>query len=114
MKAAAGWRAWMARVLSVVVLLAALLVPPFTGAGSVVAAPAVSIVASQLDGSGDAPNHPDRMIHAGAHCACQLADRLEPPGQLVPSAAGTVLRPVHVSRPLASHAVDPPARPPQA
>lgn len=114
MTAGAGWRALVARLLSLAVLLAALLVPPFAEPTGASAALFVSVAMPLSDANGDAPDHRGGVAHAGAHCACQLADRIEPRDQPVPAASGRVAHPTRVARAYASRASDPPSRPPQA
>lgn len=111
--AGARWRAWVARLLSVAVLLAALLVPPFADHGA--AAAALSVSAAKMPDTNGAPSaHPSSGIHAGAHCTCQLAVRIEAQDQPGPAATGTVVHLVCTNLPLASCVADPPTRPPQA
>ena len=109
----AGWRAWMARFLSVAALLAALLVPPSADAGAagVVAA---AIAASEQDDAGDPASRSDSFGHAGAHCVCQTAIRSARPECVALPTSSAVVHPAQANNPLASRAADPPARPPQA
>jgi hypothetical protein len=74
----AGWRAWVARLLSAVVLLASLLVPPPAESATAATLP-LTVAASDRDGGAGTPSRPDGIVHAGAHCACHVADRLTPP-----------------------------------
>ncbi|MCB4825515.1 hypothetical protein [Roseicella aerolata] len=110
-----GW-AVIARLLTVAFLLASLLVPPFAEAASGGAAPmtvAVSVAMDQ-DGGPDAPSRPHGIVHAGSHCACQVADRLTPPLPVGPTVVITVGRPAFTDHAHASLEAEPPARPPRA
>ena len=115
----AGWRAWTARILSVAVLLASLLVHPSSeaAAGDGVGPTAVAAATTGADG-GDGgagtPPRPDGTVHAGVHCACHMTDRLEPPEHAAASAVlGAVVHPNRAARALASRGAEPPARPPR-
>jgi hypothetical protein len=112
---AGGWRAWTARLLAAAVLLASLLVPPLAGDAGAAASPfaAASSAAPDQDGAPDAPSRPDGSLHAGAHCACQIADRLQPPEQAAPASSSAVVHPLRTAHALASLAAEPPARPPR-
>jgi len=112
-----GWRAGIARLLAVAFLLASLLVPPFAEAASPTvssAAVAASAAADQDGGTPALPSRPHGIVHAGSHCACQVADRLVPPEQTVPAVLRAIVHPTRTARAVASLAAEPPARPPQA
>lgn len=109
-------RAVIARLLAVAFLLASLLVPPFAEAAPSGAAP-VTVAASAAADQGGGPGTPSRphgIVHAGSHCACQVADRLSPPEQTAPAILSAVVHPTRTARALASLEAEPPARPPQA
>ena len=109
----AGWRGWMARLLSAVVLLASLLVPP-PAEGTTAPPPAAAASAvSDQDGGAGIPSRPDGIVHAGAHCACHVADRPDPPRYTAPTASGAVAHPIRTARALASREAEPPAPPPR-
>lgn len=114
MAVGAGWRAVVARLLSVAVLLAALLAPSFTETAGACAALSVSAAMPLSDADGDTPDQRDGMAHAGAHCACHLADRVEAREQPVPAASGRAEHPARATRAYTSRDADPPSRPPQA
>jgi hypothetical protein len=112
-----GWRAWTARLLSVAVLFASLLVPPFVdgGAGRGAAPVAVTMAAAADQNSGAlAPSRLDGVLHAGAHCHCQIADRLQPSEYALPAAFGAMVHPIRTAQALASREAEPPARPPRS
>jgi hypothetical protein len=107
-------RAILARLLALVLLLAALLVPPPAEAAA--AGPAMpALAAADQGGEPGTPSRPHGILHAGAHCACQLADRLAPPAllrpRLVPIPGQAMVAADHAR---ASHEAEPPARPPRA
>lgn len=106
----------IARLLALVVLLASLLVPPFAEASPSAGPTALVSAPMNQDGTADAPSRPHGILHAGPHCACQLADRLVPPQTVErPRLAITLDRPVPLAdRARASHEAEPPARPPRA
>ncbi|WP_431269262.1 hypothetical protein [Dankookia sp. P2] len=113
-----AWRwAVIARLLAVAFLLASLLVPPLavaaaSGAPSV---PAVTLSAAMdQDGAPGTPSRPDGIVHAGTHCACQVADRLTPPQPWAPTALIVVGHPAFAAYARASLEAKPPARPPRA
>ena len=54
------------------------------------------------------PSRPDGIVHAGAHCACQVADRLDPPEHAAPAAFSAVIHPIRTARALASFEAEPP------
>jgi len=110
-------QAVIARLLGIAFLLASLLVPPFAEAASPGVSPAavaVSVAAGQDGGTPASPSRPHGVIHAGSHCACQVADRLAPPEQTAPAILSAVVYPTRMARALASLEAEPPARPPQA
>lgn len=110
-----GWRAWVARLLSLAVLLTALVVPSFAEPGVAAAAPSVFAAAPPSDAANDELPRPDGRIHAGFHCGCHPGSHAEPQGPFgLIAATGSVEHPVHVARAHPSHAADPPSRPPQA
>lgn len=111
-----GWRAWMARLLSAAVLLMSLSVPP-PAESAAATQPLLTAAASVAwDGEGGAgtPPRPDGIVHAGAHCTCHAADRLDPPRHTAPAAFSAVAHPIQAARALASVEAEPPARPPRA
>jgi hypothetical protein len=114
----AGWRAWTARILSVAVLLASLLVHPSSeaAAGDGLGPTTVAVATSGADGDDGAgtPPRPDGTVHVGAHCACHMADRLDPPEHAAPAVLGAVVHPDRTAPALASRGAKPPARPPKA
>ena len=107
-------RAVIARLLAVAFLLTSLLVPPFAAsAGAPSGMAVVSAAADQDDGPG-MPSRPEGIVHAGSHCACQLADRPAPPQQPIgPTVVITVGRPTFADHAHASLETAPPARPPR-
>ena len=109
----AGWRAWVARLLSAVVLLASLLVPPPAESATAATLP-LTVAASDRDGGAGTPSRPDGIVHAGTHCACHAADRLTPPEPAAPASSSAVAHPIRTARALASFEAEPPARPPRA
>ncbi|MBX6741099.1 MAG: hypothetical protein IRY87_03510 [Acetobacteraceae bacterium] len=112
-----GWRAGIARLLAVAFLLASLLVPPFVESASASALPITVTAAAAVGQDGSSPgtpSRPDGIVHLGAHCACQLADRLTPPEPVAPATFGAVVHPTLTAHALASLEAEPPARPPQA
>lgn len=112
-----GWRAGIARQLAVAFLLASLLVPPLAEAAPSGAAPMTVAASAAVDQDGGTPASPSRphgIVHAGSHCACQMADRLAPPEQTAPAILSAVVHPTRTARALASLEAEPPARPPQA
>lgn len=113
MTAGKGWRAWVARLLSVAVLLAALLVPPIAEADTTVA-PFLVAAISQPDSTSDTPSRPHKMAHAGTHCACQLAIRMTSPEPVGPTTLNLLIHSAQTVRALASLEAEPPARPPRA
>ncbi|GAA0593206.1 hypothetical protein GCM10009416_34500 [Craurococcus roseus] len=117
-RGAAGWRAWTARILSVAVLLASILVHPCSeaAAGDGLWPTAVAVAAAGADGGGGGagtPLRPDATVHAGAHCVCHMADRLDPPEHAAPAVFAAVVHPDRTARALASRGAEPPARPPR-
>lgn len=108
----AGWRAWVARLLTAAVLLASLLVPP--PAESAAATLPLTVAALDRDAGAGTPSRPDGIVHAGAHCACHVADRLTPPQPAAPASFSAVAHPIRTARALASFEAEPPARPPRA
>ncbi|WP_149536662.1 hypothetical protein [Siccirubricoccus phaeus] len=109
-------RAVIARLLAVAFLLASLLVPPFAEAvnsGVPLTTVAVSAAIDQ-DGGPGTPSRPHGIVHAGSHCACQVADRLVPPQPVAPTTRIAVSHPAFTDHAHASLAVEPPARPPRA
>jgi hypothetical protein len=111
----AGWRAWMARLLSTAVLLASLLVPPPAESAAATPSPTVAAAAaSDRDGGAGRPSCPDGIVHAGSHCTCHVADRLNPPQPAAPASFSALAHPVRRARALASFEAEPPARPPRA
>jgi hypothetical protein len=109
-------RAVIARLLAVAFLLASLLVPPFAEAAAAEAPSATAAVsaAADQDGGPDTPSRPHALVHAGSHCACQLADRLTPPQPVGPTALGVVVHPAFADHAHASLEAEPPPRPPRA
>ena len=114
MTAGTGWRALVARLLAVAVLLTALLVPPFAEPAGACAALSASVATPLSAANGDAPDHRGGMAHAGVHCACHPADRVAPQDQPGPTASGHAEHPIRAARAYASRDADPPSRPPQA
>ena len=111
-----GMRAVIARILAVAFLLASLPVPPFAEAapsGAPLTTATVSAAADQ-DGDPATPSRPHSLVHAGTHCACQLADRLTPPEPIAPTTVGVVVHPATRAHARASLEAEPPARPPRA
>ena len=113
MAAGRGWRAWMARLLFVAVLLAALLVPPIAEADTAVALSLI-VATTQPDNTGDAPSRPHKMAHAGTHCACQLAIHMTSSEPVGPAPLNLLVHPALSVHALASLETEPPARPPRA
>ena len=113
---ARGWAA-IARLIAAAVLIASLLVPPCAepGCAGVPATAAASAPAALgQDDSPGTPARPHGILHAGSHCACQLADRLTPPPPIRPGAL-LAMRQAAVAAPAyASFEAEPPARPPRA
>jgi hypothetical protein len=111
---ARGWAA-IARLIAAVVLIAALLVPPCAepGPAGTPATVAASAALGQDDGPGT-PARPHGILHAGAHCACQLADRLTPPPPIRPGALLALRQAALTAPAYASFEAEPPARPPRA
>lgn len=112
-----GWRAGIARLLAAAFLLVSLLVPPFAEAAAASGAPLAAVAASATadqDGGPGTPSRPHGILHAGSHCACQLADRLAPPQPVGPTVFITVDRPAFTDHAHASLEAEPPARPPRA
>ncbi|SDD99466.1 hypothetical protein SAMN04487779_101622 [Belnapia rosea] len=107
-----GVRAAMHRLLALALLLASLLVPPFAEGAGAGPAGSGSIVAAGLAEDGAAAR-PHALAHAGAHCACQSADRLAGPAEPVPAMRRLALGPAHGPPPPASLGAEPPARPPR-
>ncbi len=102
----------MRRLLALVLLLASLLVPPPSegaAAGPAGSGPQVSAGLAE-DG---AAARPHGALHSGAHCACQLADRLAGPATPVPAMRRLAARPAPGADPPASLGAEPPARPPR-
>lgn len=114
----AGRRAWTARILSVAVLLASLLVHPSSeaAAGDGPGPAAVTAATAGADGDDGAgtPPRPDGTVHVGTHCACHMAGRSDPPDHAAPAVLGAVVHPDRTARALASRGAEPPARPPRA
>ncbi|MCO6416120.1 hypothetical protein JYK14_08065 [Siccirubricoccus sp. KC 17139] len=107
----------IARLLAIAFLLASLLVPPFAEAApsGAPSGPAVTMSAAlDQDGGPGTPSRPHGLVHAGSHCACQLADRLTPPPPVGPPAFSMVVHPAFAEHAHASLEAEPPARPPQA
>jgi hypothetical protein len=110
-----GW-ALVARLLATAFLLASLLVPPLAEAASSGAPPATVAVSTAVDQDGGpgTPSRPHGFVHAGSHCACQLADRLAPLQPIGPAVVITMGRPAFTDHARASLEAEPPARPPRA
>ncbi|WP_043358731.1 hypothetical protein [Belnapia sp. F-4-1] len=108
-------RAVIARLLTLVLLLASLLMPPVVEAAPAAGPIMVSSAAMDQDGGPDTPSRPHGILHAGSHCACQLADRLTPPALGRPRLVLTLGRATaFTDQARASHDAEPPARPPRA
>ena len=111
-----GGQALVARLLAIAYLLASLLAPHLAEAASPDLSHAPSSVISAAADQDGAPGTASRshgMVHAGSHCACQLADRLAPAAWVGPSAHSTPVQPAFTSYAHASHKAEPPARPPR-
>jgi len=109
-------RAIAARLFAVAFLIASLLVPSFAEAAApeqMYAAPTMTATADQ-DGASGTSSRPHGMAHAGAHCACHLADRLVSTAWVGPTGKPVVVQATFTSYTRASHEADPPARPPRA
>ena len=111
-----GARAIAARLLTVAFLLASLLVPPFaeTPAPERMHAVATLTASADQDGASGTSSRPHGMVHAGVHCACQVADRLVSPAWMGPTSSPVVVQSTSASYAHASHEAEPPARPPRA
>ena len=112
-----GWRAGIACLLAVAFLLASLLVPPAaetapSGASS--GSAGILSVAADQDGGPGTQSRPHSLGHSGAHCACQLADRLLPSQPAAPTALIAEGHPTFAAHAHASLEAEPPARPPRA
>lgn len=115
-KGLTGVRAIAARLFAVAFLIASLLVPSFAEAAApeqIHAAPTLTATADQ-DGALGTSSRPHGMAHAGAHCACHLADRLVSTAWVGPTGRSVVVQAAFTSYAHASHEAEPPARPPRA
>lgn len=111
-KVIGGWRAIVAHLMTVALLLAALVLPPCAwNDDQANAAPAIVVTASD-SGPGD-PVDGAGVVHAGTHCGCHLGDRIRLQERHQPTSAGRVEHQVSTTRSHPSRMAEPPSRPPQ-
>ena len=108
------WHALVARLLTVSVLLAALFLPPCIEGDSLAnAATAIATVAAASDSQAGDALPLGGLVHAGAHCSCQLGDRVKWQETPRPMSAGSVEHQPGSTCGHPSRVTEPLSRPPQ-
>lgn len=109
-----GWRAMVARLLTLTLLFGVLFLPPCIEGDSLAnAAAAITATVTTFDSQAGDPVHRGGAVHAGTHCNCQLGDRIRLQETLQPTFAGTFKHQVRATRSHPSQVTEPPSRPPQ-